>query len=130
MEGEQGLRERMARLGIREEDIEEKFVRSQGPGGQNVNKTSTCVYLKHLPTGIEVKCQQERSQAQNREKARGLLADKIERAALGALAEKRRLSEKARRQKRRRSRGQKERMLEQKRRRSQTKRLRGRVKDD
>jgi len=118
MDTELDLRRRMSRLGIRAEDIEEKFVRSQGPGGQNVNKTSTCVYLKHLPTGIEVKCQQERSQAQNRACARVLLVDKIERGILASIAEERRLREKARRQKRRPSRGQKERMLEQKKKRS------------
>jgi protein subunit release factor B len=60
------LQEKMKTLNIREEDIRESFVRSQGRGGQNVNKTSTCVYLKHIPTGIEVKCQQARSQALNR----------------------------------------------------------------
>jgi protein subunit release factor B len=129
MDDELRLRLRMSRLGIREKDIAEKFVRSQGAGGQNVNKTSTCVYLKHLPTGIEVKCQRERSQAQNRLEARGLLAQKVEQKMLSALAETRRLAEKARRQKRRRSRGQKERMLEGKRKHSEKKRLRGRVMD-
>ena len=129
MEAEQGLRQRFARLGLRERDIEEKFVRSQGPGGQNVNKTSTCVYLKHLPTGIEVKCQQERSQAQNRAVARGLLADRIERAIMSEAAQRRRLLEKARRQKRRRSRSQKERMLQGKKKRSEKKRLRVAVRD-
>jgi protein subunit release factor B len=73
------LRERMERLGIREKDIEEKFVRSSGKGGQNVNKTSTCVYLKHIPTGVEVKCMKDRSQSINRFLARRELAEKIER---------------------------------------------------
>ncbi|MDD4183782.1 MAG: peptide chain release factor-like protein, partial [Candidatus Omnitrophica bacterium] len=59
--------------GIREEDIVEKFIRASGPGGQFVNKTSSCVYLKHIPTGIEVKCQKERSQALNRYAARKIL---------------------------------------------------------
>ena len=73
------LRERMDDLGIREKDIEEKFVRSSGKGGQNVNKTSTCVYLKHIPTGVEVKCMKDRSQSINRFLARRELAEKIER---------------------------------------------------
>ena len=66
--------DRLRDLGLRKEDLVEKFIRSAGKGGQNVNKTSTCVYLKHLPTGIEVKCQQERSQVMNRVAALGLLA--------------------------------------------------------
>ena len=72
------LKERMEVLGIREKDIEEKFVRSSGRGGQKVNKTSTCVYLKHIPTGIEVKCMEERSQSLNRFLARRELIEKIE----------------------------------------------------
>ena len=65
-EKETALQEKMELLEIKESDIYEKFVRSQGHGGQKVNKTSSCVYLKHFPSGIEVKCQQERSQAMNR----------------------------------------------------------------
>lgn len=72
------LRERMEELGVFEKDIEEKFVRSSGHGGQNVNKTSTCVYLKHIPTGIEVKCMKDRSQSINRFLARRELVKKIE----------------------------------------------------
>jgi protein subunit release factor B len=64
---EEALREKMKQLGIREEDIVEKFIRSSGHGGQKVNKTSTCVYLKHLPTGVEVKCQKERYQSLNKD---------------------------------------------------------------
>jgi protein subunit release factor B len=71
------LRERMEALGVREEDLEEKFIRSSGRGGQKVNKTSTCVYLRHLPTGIEVKCMRERSQPLNRFLARRELVEKI-----------------------------------------------------
>jgi protein subunit release factor B len=71
------LEKRMAQLGVREEDIIESFIRSSGPGGQHVNKTATCVYLKHLPTGIEVKCQQQRSQLMNRSLARYILLSKI-----------------------------------------------------
>jgi protein subunit release factor B len=129
LEKEKSLQELMARLGVREEDIEEKFIRSQGPGGQNVNKVSTCVYLRHLPTGIEVKCQQERSQALNRFLARRLLLKKIETKVLGNLSEERKRIEKIRRQKRRRSRRAKLKILEAKRLHSQKKALRARVKE-
>jgi len=71
------LTETMEALGIQEKDIEEKFIRSSGKGGQKVNKTSTCVYLKHLPTGIEVKCMKDRSQSVNRFLARRELAEQI-----------------------------------------------------
>jgi protein subunit release factor B len=121
------LRELMSRLGIREEDIEERFIRSRGPGGMNVNKVSTCVYLKHIPTGIEVKCQQERYQAQNRFLARRLLLKKIESALLGRLSQERARIEKIRRQKRKRSKRAKLKVLEAKRRQSEKKSLRARV---
>ena len=71
------LQERMQTLGIGERDIEEKFIRSSGSGGQKVNKTSTCVYLRHIPTGIEVKCMKERSQPLNRFLARRELVERI-----------------------------------------------------
>jgi protein subunit release factor B len=76
-EKSQWLRKKMDALGVREEDIEERFVRSSGRGGQKVNKTSTCVYLRHIPTGIEVKCMKERSQSLNRFFARRELVEKI-----------------------------------------------------
>lgn len=72
------LREKMEALGIHEKDIKEKFIRSSGKGGQKVNKTATCVYLKHIPTGIEVKCMKDRSQSINRFLARRELVDRIE----------------------------------------------------
>lgn len=120
------LKAKMRRLGIREQDIVERFVRSGGKGGQNVNKVSSCVYLKHRPTGIEVKCQDERSQALNRFLARRRLANKIETLILGRHSEERKRIEKIRRQKRRRSRRAKEKMLRLKKIRAEKKRLRRR----
>ena len=108
------LQNKMLELGITESDIIEKFVRSAGPGGQNVNKTSTTVYLKHLPTGIEVKCGAERSQALNRFLAKRLLADKIETLILGKRSEEQQRFEKIRRQKRKRSKRSKQKMLDNK----------------
>ncbi len=72
------LKEKMETLGIREADIEEKFIRSSGKGGQKVNKTATCVYIKHIPTGIEIKCMKDRSQSINRFLARRELVERIE----------------------------------------------------
>jgi protein subunit release factor B len=72
------LKERMEALGIHERDIEEKFIRSSGSGGQKVNKTSTCVYLKHIPTGFEIKCMKARDQSLNRFLARRELVRRIE----------------------------------------------------
>lgn len=123
-EKERALRQRMEKLGIQEKDIEEKFIRSSGRGGQNVNKVSTCVYLKHVPTRIEVKCQKERSQALNRFFARRILADKIEAMILGEESEKQQKIEKIRRQKRKRSRRAKIKMLEEKKKLSQKKQAR------
>jgi protein subunit release factor B len=118
---EQALAERMEGLGLREADIVEKFIRSGGHGGQNVNKVATCVYLKHLPTGTEVKCQQERSQSLNRYLARRIMADKIEAAVLGRASEEAQRIAKIRRQKRKRSKRAKEKMLAAKRRVSEKK---------
>jgi protein subunit release factor B len=97
------LRERMAALGIREEDLEERFIRSSGKGGQHVNKTSTCVYLKHLPSGIEVKCMEERSQSLNRFLARRELLEKVAELA-GVATPRTSRQEKAKKQKARRQR--------------------------
>ena len=105
------LRLRMAALQIREEDLDESFIRSGGKGGQNVNKVSTCVVLVHRPSGIQIKCQQERTQGLNRYLARKLLVDKIEAEKLGRQSQQQQESERIRRQKRRRSRRAKNRML-------------------
>jgi peptide chain release factor len=105
-EKSRALQERMAALGIREEDIEERFVRSSGSGGQKVNKTSTCVYLKHLPTGIEVKCMKERSQSLNRFFARRELAGRIEKRSGHLTREELRVKRVKRQKNRRRKRAQ------------------------
>ena len=105
------LAQRMAALGVSEADIEESFVRSGGHGGQNVNKTSTCVMLVHRPTGLQVKCQETRQQGLNRFIARRVLLDKIEEKQRGFVATQRAEMERIRRQKRKRSRRAKNRML-------------------
>lgn len=117
----------MEKLGIREEEIEESFIRSGGRGGQHVNKTSTCVYLKHVPTGTEVKCQEGRSQGLNRYRARVLLMRKIEEMVRGEESEEKRRIEKIRRQKRKRSKRAKEKVLAEKRMTSEKKRLRSHI---
>lgn len=94
------LSERMERLNIREEDLLEKFVKSSKPGGQKSNKASSCVYLKHIPTGIEVKCERTRSQSLNRYYARKILLDKLEEVLLGRESRKRKEIEKRIKQKR------------------------------
>lgn len=121
------LRKRMQALGIRDDDLTEKFVRGAGRGGQKINKTSSCVYLIHVPTGIEVKCQRERSQALNRHLARRELCDRLEEQREKRKSARRQAAEKIRRQKRRRSRRQKQRMLEDKRHQGEKKRMRAGV---
>ena len=97
-EKEKTLKSKLDSLGIYEKDIEESFVRSGGKGGQNVNKVATCVYLKHLPTGTEVKCSKARTQGLNRYYARVLLYEKIERQIKGSESKEEQRIEKIRRQ--------------------------------
>jgi len=108
---ESALAARMRRLGVRESDLKESFIRSSGKGGQNVNKVATCVRIKHLPSGIEVRCQKERSQALNRFLARRRLLDKLEEKIAGRASAAQAKIAKLRRQKRRRSRRAKEKVL-------------------
>jgi peptide chain release factor len=126
-EKDTALRERMEQLGVREEEFRETFVRSSGPGGQKVNKTSSCVFLVHLPTSLSVKCQQERSQTVNRFLARRILLDRIERLRTGLASAERMRVEKIKRQKRRRSRRAQEKILEAKHIQSEKKSLRSRI---
>jgi peptide chain release factor len=126
-EKESQLLARMARLGIRETDLVERFVRGSGKGGQKVNKTSSCVYILHQPSGIEIKCQRERSQSLNRFLARRELCDRLEERIQGVHSARRQAIERIRRQKRRRSRRQKERMLGEKRQHSEKKAFRGKI---
>lgn len=127
---EQELRDQMARLGVREDELDEHFIRSSGPGGQHVNKTATCVVLTHRPSGVTVRCQQARSQALNRFYARRLLLAKIETRQQGKHRAEQQKIEKLRRQKRRRSRRAKAKMLEAKHHQSAKKSSRGPVRPD
>jgi protein subunit release factor B len=122
--------ERLAGLGVRLAEVEERFVRGAGPGGQKINKTSSTVWLRHGPTGLEVRCQRERSQAANRELAWAELVEKLEaraRAATAAVVDAREAERRRRRQK---SPAQKARMFAAKQHRARHKARRGRVRDD
>ncbi|MSU50695.1 MAG: peptide chain release factor-like protein [Opitutus sp.] len=122
--------ERLAALGIAWGDVDERFVRGSGPGGQKINKTSSTVWLRHRPTGIEVRCQRERSQAANRELAWQELCGKLEakaREAAGAVVDAR---ETERRRNRQKSHRQKVRMIQAKKHRAGHKAKRGRVRDE
>ena len=118
------LQKVMKRLGINEEDLIEKFILSPGKGGQKLQKTYSCVHLKHLPTRIIVKCSQDRQREANRYFARKRLCEKIKEITEGEKSKKQQETEKIRRQKKRRSRKSKEKMLEEKKRRSTIKQSR------
>lgn len=124
-----GLRARMEEYKIHEKDLIEKFILGSGKGGQKINKSSSCVYLKHLPTGLEVKCQRERTRELNRYYARQELCDKLEQKLFQAKSKKLREIAKIRKQKQRRSRKTKEKLFEQKKRRSSIKASRTAPKD-
>jgi protein subunit release factor B len=118
------LEARMAKLGILPDDLVEKFIRGSGSGGQKINKTASCVYLKHIPSGIEVKCQAQRSRELNRFIARKELCETYQEQILGIQSARQQAREKIRRQKRRRSRRSKSRMLDDKSKQSEKKQLR------
>ena len=121
---------RLAALGWQMADVEERFVRGTGPGGQKINKTSSTVWLRHRPTGVEVRCQRERSQAANRELAWLEMCDKLAARARGAIAAAVAARETERRRTRQKSRGQKVRMIESKKHRAKHKARRGLVGGD
>lgn len=127
---EASLRARFVSLGVRPEEVEERFVRGAGAGGQKINKTSSTVWLQHRPTGVEVRCQRERSQSVNRLLAWTELAEKLEWRRQASANQARAARELARRQKRQKSRGQKARMIEGKKHRAKIKQTRGRGFED
>ena len=118
------LQERMKKLGISDKDLIVKYVLGSGAGGQKINKTHSTVYIKHIPTGLEIKCQQTRSQALNHYYAQLALCEKLEKLLLNEKTAKEKEAAKIKRQKKRRSRRSKEKMLEEKKEHSEKKRLR------
>lgn len=127
---EASLRARFVSLGVRADDVAEQFIRGAGAGGQKINKTSSTVVLRHLPTGVEVRCQRERSQSVNRLLAWAELADKLEWQRAEAANQRQAARELARRQTRQKSYGQKQRMIQSKKHRAKHKASRGRVGGD
>jgi protein subunit release factor B len=121
---------RLEALGVRIEDVEERFVRGAGPGGQKINKTSSTVWVRHRPSGVEVRCQRERSQSANREEAWSELAAKIAARARCQADAAIQAREAERRRTRQKSRAQKARMIEEKKRRAANKARRGRVRGE
>ena len=116
--------DRLAALGLRVDEIDERFVRGTGPGGQKINKTSSTVWLRHSPTGIEIRCQRERSQSANRELAWLELCEKLEARAAAERAAVQHTRETERRRSRQKSRAQKARMIESKKHRAKIKQQR------
>ncbi|MBM3207487.1 MAG: peptide chain release factor-like protein [Chlamydiae bacterium] len=129
-EKEEEIKKLMESIGIDENDLIEKFIIGSGRGGQNLQKTSSCVYLKHLPSGIEVKCQKDRSREVNRWLARRLLCEKFQHEVLLEKTKKIQEIEKIRRQKKTRSRKQKRKMVEDKRKHHEKKNLRLKPQED
>jgi peptide chain release factor len=130
MDSYEHIRSRLAAVGAAPADVEERFVRGSGPGGQKINKTSSTVWLRHGPTGIEVRCQAERSQAANRERAWAELCERLEARARNARQAEQQEREKGRRQTRQKSYGQKVKMIQAKKHRAKHKARRGRVSDE
>ncbi|HTQ31130.1 MAG TPA: peptide chain release factor-like protein [Opitutaceae bacterium] len=124
---DENLQRRLAALGLRAAEVEEKFIRGRGPGGQKINKTSSTVWLRHFPTGTEVRVQRERSQAANRALAWAELCARLEARRRAAVAAVRQQRELLRRRTRQKSRGQKAVMIEAKRHRARHKAARGRI---
>ena len=114
----------MKELGIKEDELIEKFIRGSGSGGQKINKTSSCVFLQHPPSGIEVKCQKDRSRALNRYFARKLLCERLDEKLKGKESRKQQEVERIRRQKRKRSKRAKDKMLADKKQQSTKKEMR------
>jgi protein subunit release factor B len=118
---------RLAALGMRSSDVEERFILGSGKGGQKIQKTSSCVWLKHRPTGVEARCQRGRSQVANRELAWTELTEKLEKQKRALEASREDERQRNRRRNRPKSRGQKVRMIQAKRHRTGLKSKRGRV---
>ncbi|MCF7870077.1 MAG: peptide chain release factor-like protein [Candidatus Omnitrophica bacterium] len=121
------LKNKMMKLCIKEKDLYEKFIKGSGKGGQKINKTASCVYLKHLPSGIEVKCQKSRSRQENRFFARRILVSKIEDIKSKHESERKKKINKIKKQKRKRSKRAKEKILEFKKKRSDKKKFRSKI---
>jgi peptide chain release factor len=124
------LSQRMARLGLREEDLDESFTCGTGPGGQKINKTASTVQLRHRPTGVEVRCQATRLQSANRLQARVLLCERFEKLREATEQALIQAKEKKRRQSRPRPYGLQQRILRAKSQRSETKKRRAKPKSE